>query len=199
MATASAMNGLHGGVKFISISRYTASLRQHGIIEHDNHERLIGDAVPLAAETVSRCGLETKAWIVLRVSQHDDERTTGLTEVRKPVVNELRSYALALVGWRNRHWCQAHSCHGAAFNGYRSEQYVPDDGVILDGDESEILCARVAETIYDLGLRNAFKCSQVQTVDGISVRCLFPADFNHEFRVAPQLRATLLQLSSQGI
>ncbi len=95
------------------------------------------------------------------------------------VVDELRSNALALVGWRDRHWCQAHSCHGAAFNGYRSEQYVPDNGVVLDSNESEILCARLAELVYDLGLRHAVKCSQVETVDGISVRCFFPADFDH--------------------
>ena len=64
--------------KFGPVFRDTGNPCEHVAIQHQDHEGLIGHAVVLAPDPETRCGNETKGWVITGVAQDNKD-----IEVRK--------------------------------------------------------------------------------------------------------------------
>ncbi len=93
-----AASRLHGVFEFIPIASYSTGRGQSTIIEHDSHECVIGNTLPLAEEPILGCRLKAKARVITGVSQNDNKRATGLAQALKPDPDKLRSNAFSPMG-----------------------------------------------------------------------------------------------------
>ena len=77
-------------------------------VQNQDHERRVRHALPLARETVQGGALEAEARIVLRVADHDNERTAAIAQDLETAPHELGADALPLVVGQNRQGRQSH-------------------------------------------------------------------------------------------
>src|SRR5262245_45394199 len=120
-------------VELVAIPGDARGPRHGARIQHRDHERGVGNAGPLAHETVVRPGFEPEPRVVLRVPDHDDERTVTFTQGIEAAPHELRANALTLAVRQHRHRPQTHSHDPpvGCLDHYRREEDVANDGVVL--------------------------------------------------------------------
>lgn len=99
----------HRGVELVPIPRNAASVEQNGGVEDQYHEGLVGDSVPLTSQAERRGEFEAEARVVLRMPQHNDERTGSFLQHLETTVHEQRANAAPLAIWRYCHRRQTHS------------------------------------------------------------------------------------------
>src|SRR5690348_8921706 len=74
-------------------------------IQHQQEKDVIR-YVPLARNAERTGGAEAKSPIVVRMSDYNDERTTGVFELRVSGFDEFGAHALALILRKDGHRCQ---------------------------------------------------------------------------------------------
>lgn len=126
----------HRGVELVPIPRNAAPVGQNGGVEDQYHEGLVGDSVPLTLQAERRGKFEAEARVVLRMPQHNDERTGSFLQHLETVAHEQRANASSLAIGRYRHRRQAHALDHAIgiFDHDRGEQDVTHHPPTLFGN-----------------------------------------------------------------
>ena len=98
------------------------------------------------------------------MSHDDNERTAALAEHVQSALHELGAYALTLVIWSNRHRRQSHPGHSArpALGHDRSEEDVTNNAIV-DSDQRQSVCARLAQLVNEIGFRGLLERQLVDT------------------------------------
>src|SRR5665811_2163240 len=145
---------LHGLVELIPVRRDAGYTLHRVRVKNEHHKRLVGDSLPLTREAVRGRALETEAQIVIRVTEHDHERTVALAENFQPSSRECRADALPLTIRHDRQWRQSHPDDAALrrFNYCRRKDDLAHYPVVVR-HEREIVSAGIAELVDDVSLR----------------------------------------------
>jgi hypothetical protein len=108
--------------------------RASGQVNH--HENVVGNIV-LRVKTLWAGGQESKARVITRVSQHEDNPVIDPSALLQSLSNQQGTDAFALVFGKNRHWSKAH-CYKRGvlrFDGDGTEEDVADDDSFKLGDQ----------------------------------------------------------------
>ena len=114
------------------------------------------------------------------MSDDDDERAAALAKHLQAASHELRANALSLVIGSDSHRRQSHPRDSSrpALGHHRREQNMTDNAIV-DRDQRQRLCARLAQLVDEIGFRRLLECQLVDPSNRGNVFRSFLANCDH--------------------
>ena len=114
------------------------------------------------------------------MSNDDHEGAAALAKHVQPTPHELGANALPLVIWSDCHRRQSHPRHSSrlAPGHDRSEEDVTNHAIV-DSDQRQGLCARLAQLVDEIGFRRLLERELVDSSNRCNVFRLFLANCDH--------------------
>lgn len=135
-------------------------------------------ALPFPVHPKAARALESEAWVVLRVTEHDAERIVAGPQPFKTLYDKGRSDALTLEGRKHSHRREPRADIDTITGGYRhrGKRDVTDDLRVDFCDEREGQCPCGAERVDESCLSIGPERGNVDGVDRIAIVCALVAD-----------------------